>query len=35
MKELEQNFLKEKQTNEKEKNEISAKLANLEKKYDE
>ena len=34
MKELEQNFLKEKQTNEKEKNELTEKLSNIEKKYE-
>ena len=35
MKELEQNFLKQNQTNDKEKNEISQKLQNITKKYEE
>ena len=35
MKELEQNFLKQSQSNEKEKNDLSEKLNNLQKKYDE
>lgn len=35
MKELEQNFLKQSQTNDKEKNEISQKLNTMTKKYEE
>ena len=35
MKELEQNFLKQSQSSEKEKNELSEKLNNLQKRFDE